>query len=309
MKHFNRFFITGALNHCYQNTHGGYLLFYNTSDYLVYFTILCTCAKDEGIRVISVCQMPDHTHCGAICKAKDKLSRFYLRVNSLFSRSDARINHRSGHLFNSPFGSAPKTDSKKVRTNLIYIGNNPVERKLTKRAIDYRWNYLAYYQNDHPFSEKLVIRRASAPMKRAVRAIKNLHRQNRPVTYELLQRLFSTLERREGLQLIDFIITTYNVIDYQYSINIFGSFEKMLLAMDSTTGNEYDIKEVFAGKSDKCYEELTRWLFGKLHLKDIHEIFGKTSEDRFDIAMQAYRELGIDFQQLAKFFRLTYKTI
>lgn len=309
MKHFKRLFFPDILNHCYQNTFGGQLLFYNYSDYIVYFTILCTCATDEDVRLVAVCQMPDHVHNGVITSTVESLTRFFRRVNIMFANTDARLTNRVGHLFNSPFGSAPKTTSKKERTNVIYIGNNPVERKLTKRAIDYRWNYLAYYNNDHPFSEKLVIRRASPQMRKAVAAIKTLHNQNRPVTYELLQNLFRSLDRREGLQLIDYIITTYNVIDYQYSIDLFGSFDKMLQAMDSTTGSEYDIKEEFTGKSDLCYEEITRWLFSRLPIKDIHEIFAKSPEDRFDLAVEISSELGINLRQLAKFFRLSYKTI
>ena len=41
----NRFFIRGVVNHIYQRPIEPSVIFYNISDYLVYFTILCSLAS------------------------------------------------------------------------------------------------------------------------------------------------------------------------------------------------------------------------------------------------------------------------
>ena len=58
----SRKFYRDIINHCYQRTADGGVLFYTTSDHLVYFTMYCIVAKKYGIKVFSLCQMPDHVH-------------------------------------------------------------------------------------------------------------------------------------------------------------------------------------------------------------------------------------------------------
>ena len=304
MKSFTRRFKSKAMNHCYQNTVGGYLLFYSISDYLVYFTIFCTCAIRYGVTVLELCQMPDHVHSGVIASSLQQLRRFIQEVSSFYAREDSITCKRTGALFNAPFGSAPKIDLKKIKTILIYIGNNPVERDLCNTAIEYRWNYLAYGKSNNPFSEKLIIRNSSWAMKKAVREIKFWHKRNRHLTYSVLQRLFASLDRREGLQLIDYIITTYSVIDYDYASRFFGGLDNMIESMKFNTGSEYEIKEQFIGKSDKCYSEIASWLLNKLHLKDIHEIFSLDIGTRTDLMFELYLQQGFQLTQIAKYLRV-----
>ena len=302
-----RRFLRDILHHCYQNTVNGFLLFYSVSDYLVYFTNFCIYAARNGIHVLSLCQMPDHVHFGIAAEAAEDLSSLVRDVSVAYARSDAIQCRRTGPLFNRSFGSAPKQGAKKGRTNLIYIGNNPVERQLCSKAPDYRWNYLAYGQSDHPFSEKLVVRKASWAMRKALKEIKGTHRRGQPLSYPMLQRLFGSLDKKEGLQLIDFIITTYSVIDYDYAAKFFDGYDRMIQAMEVSTGSEYDINEVFVGRSDACYAQISKWLMKKLRLADIHEVFSLPESDRTDLMMEASRELGVNFRQLAKYFRLVIK--
>lgn len=304
MKSFARKFLPGTLIHCYQNTVNGFLLFYNHSDHLVHFTIFCTCAKRYGIRVLAICQMADHIHSGVQAPSREALSLFNQEVSSKYAFSDSSVCKRKGHLFNRPFGSALKQGSKKVRTNLIYIGNNPVERQLCSKAIDYRWNFLAYADNDHPFSRKLVVRKASWAMRKAIKEVNAQHRRNQPLSYTLLQRLFGSLDREEGLQLIDYIVTTYSVIDYEYASHFFGGYGNMIGAMEYNTGSEYDIKEDNFGKSDACYGHIARWLYDNLNISDIHEVFSLPESLRTGLLMEMHSELGTEIRQLAKYLRL-----
>ena len=60
------------------------------------------------------------------------------RFTSWFVREYNSFSGRTGKLFKKNYGSAPKSDSKKIRSCINYIGNNPVEKSLCERAQDYR---------------------------------------------------------------------------------------------------------------------------------------------------------------------------
>ena len=257
MKNNSRRYAPGFVNHCYQNTVNGGLLFYSASGFLVIFTIICVAARRYGVRVLKLCLMPDHIHGSYISDNLKDLASFIGYYSSVYAKEFNGISGRNGQLFNRPYGSAPKFGDKKVRSNFIYIDNNPVERHLSDKAEDYRWNFLAYAISQHPFSEPIIRRTASGSLKKAIGMVDVLHGKGRHLSFMVLQRWFSKLSRKESNQLIDYIITKYNAIDYEGSISYFGSYGNELLALHSTTGNEYDIKEPFVGKRDDCYARLS----------------------------------------------------
>ena len=59
-----------------------------------------------------------------------------------------------------------------------------------------------------------MAREASSKMRRSVAEVKGAHDRNEFLRYAQLKRLFKGLENKERAQLIDIIITTFNVIDY-----------------------------------------------------------------------------------------------
>ena len=300
----SRLIYRDILTHCYQRTADRGILFYTFSDYIVYFTIYCLMARKYNIRVLALCQMPDHIHDSIVSGCKRNISLFKSEVNKRFSRAWNSNISSSGSVFEGPFGSAPKIGDKKARSNLIYVYNNPVERRLVKRAAEYRWNYLAYGHSSHPFSEKLVIRYSSPALQRAVKEVKRVFLAGLPMNYALLKRLFDSLDRMERLQLTDYIISTYNIIEYDSASRFFGGFEDMIRAIDSSTGNEFDLNEIFVGKSDICYRQMTSALLQEQHLKDIHEILTKTKEEKYDLLLLLMKHTSADPKQISKFLHL-----
>ena len=302
-----RKFYKNTWTHCYQMTADYGVLFYTYSDHLVYFTHYCTLARKHRIRVLALCQMPDHVHDTILTDRKENQERFKRETNTFFSKRHNERFRRKGSVLKGPYGSAPKFEDKRIRSNLIYVENNPVERKLVVRAEKYRWNYLTYAASDHPFSEKLVIRKASWPMQKAIREVKAQFKAGRPMGYAQLERLYRPLDRREGLQLTDFIITTYNVIDYQAAIALFGSYENLLTAAHSTTGSEYEIKERFVGKSDACYNKMTSFLLREGIVKDIHDLLSFSDDEKYEIYLLLQRTIDALPEQVAGFLHLTMK--
>ena len=300
----NRLFARDTLIHCYQRTADRGILFYSYSDHIVHFTQYCTVARKYNIRVLSLCQMPDHIHDSVQACRKTDLEKFKRETNSGFARQWNEWRNVRGPVFESPFGSALKYGTKQIRTNLIYVGNNPVERKIVMVAEKYRWNYLAYAVSDHPFSEKLVIRRARWPLQRAVKEVKALYNSNLPVNYSLLKRLFALLDNRERMQLTDYIISLYNVIDYKAAIKYFGRYEDMLAAMHVTTGSEYDLHETHVGKSDVCYAQMTEILIQQNIVRDINELLALTMDDKFELFIFLQGKTGAQPEQIAKFLHV-----
>ena len=230
MKSRKRRFAYEGTEHIFKNTKDGGLLFYTLSDYLVFFTITCVAAEKKGVTLAALTLMRDHVHEELEVHHPLVMAEYEQLVNAWYAQEFNRSCGREGQLFNHPYGSAPKRTESRIRDSFAYLGNNPVERKLCRKAIDYRWNFLAYAHNPHPFSKPLVIREASAPLKRAVNLVKPFHKQRNILNYRVLERLFRTLDKEEVQQLADFIISTYNVIDYDAAVSWYGSFDKMIAA-------------------------------------------------------------------------------
>ena len=224
-----RKFLSGSPNHIYQRSQNGSVIFYSLEDCLVYFTVFCTCAKRYGVTVLGLCEMYDHIH--QLVEAPD------LPTLSGFERM-----------------------VKKIRTSIAYLYNNPVERNIHQEAIKWRWNFLAYAFSDHPFSEKLSRRVASTKMRKNLKEIEGCCSRGSYLRYPQLHRMFDGLSPEEKNQLIDFIVITYNVIEYDRLSSYYGSPEKMLLAINSNTGSEYDIREERHHNPDTSYGQMMNYV-------------------------------------------------
>lgn len=286
--------------HCYQRTINGGLLFYNDLDHLVYFTTCCVTAEKYGIRILGLCQMPDHIHDSIIAGSLSQLAAFKRDVNSQFARRQNEYCGLEGPVFEHPFGSAVKEGAKRARTNLIYVGNNPVERQLVSKAEKYRWNYIAYAHSSHPFSDKIV--KASKAMKRAMKEVDLCHESHKPLHYGCMKRLYKSLTPKEEQQLTDYIISTYNIINHKATLEFFdGSYSNYLNALHSNTGAEHDINERFVGRSDECYNQIKKLLMNEYHLKDIHDIF---KLDAVQLYNQIRQKTMVPRRQILKYLRL-----
>ena len=79
----------------------------------------------------------------------------------------------------------------------------------------------------------------------------------------MLDRWEKQLTAVEWQQLTDYIISTWNVIDYEQAISYYGSYETMLRAFHDNTGSEYEITEDRDNYSDAVYAECSHVLLGE----------------------------------------------
>lgn len=298
-----RKFISGAVNHCYQRTLNGEVIFYCISDFLVCYTHISVASRRHPVKVLSQVLMPDHLHGSYIAESEKQLRSFVQDYTSHFARSHNATCHWNAPLF-QPFGYAQKVHSKDIRTNLIYLGNNGPERHLSGKAEKYRWSFLAYADNPHPFSEKLRLDYASRPLRRAIQEVRAFRSAEKPLTYVALQRMTRSLNDVEKQQLADFIIVTYKYIDFEAASAYFESRDAMLSAMHNTKGSEYELKEEFTGWDDKVYSQMASILLREYRLADIHDCLLWSVQEKIRAFNLLKARTAAADRQIAKFLRM-----
>ena len=125
-----RRFLDGECNHIYQRTLNGFNIFYDQEDYLVFYMILSTSARKFRVRILELCLMVDHIHILLESDSCQEMSGFVRYYSSVFVREYNDSIGRNGQMMYKSFGSAPKKGDKKTRSAIVYIGNNPVEKKM-----------------------------------------------------------------------------------------------------------------------------------------------------------------------------------
>ena len=304
MKGHNRKFFSGSLNHCYQNTKNSFLLFYTPLDCLVFFTIFCITAKRYNVKILKLCLMPDHVHFVVMAESRKVLYSFVRDYTKLFAKTQNEFYGTKGALFNSPFGSAPKKDLKQIKTNLIYVDNNPVERCIVAKAEDYQWNFVAYAKSKNPFSEPLVPGKESKRLIDAMAMVQERNDSGHPLSYPLILLLYKGLNQTERNQLIDHVISVYSAIDHETAIRFFGSYDNMLMADHSTTGSEYEIKESFIGKRDDVYSQLTQILLHEFKFRNVQTVLKQPVDEKFKMFQLLFGKTDATPEQLAKYLRI-----
>ena len=293
----------GAAGHIYQRARSGFVVFYNVKDSLVFFTIFSLTATKYKIRVLGLCLMYNHIHVLIEAGNHEIVARFVQEFCSKFSRVYNARHHLTGRLF-STFGLSNKRGDKQIRTSLAYLYNNPVEDRICKRAEEWHWNFLAYADSDHPYSEKLVLREASVGMRKAAAKVRTLHTRQRPLTYEVLDGLFKSLNMSEKIQMIDYIVKEYSVIDFKGVIGYYGNYVNMLTAFGSNTGSEYDIREPHDPHSGAAYRKMTHHLTSDKRFSGIEDVLKLPAEARIAYLNELVSACGVSLNHSRRFLRI-----
>lgn len=232
------------------------MLFYRVADHLVYFTVESVIARRHNLPIQASCHMFTHTHDMVAAADPSQLIAFEHDLNIIFTREYNEETGRKGRLFEGPFGSAAKCSEKDKRSALIYIFNNPVEKKLVRRAIDDRWTFLAYYDNAFPFSSKPMLSQCRWALRNAMKEVDIEYRCGRYLGYAILRRMFEGLNEEERWQLTDYIIHRYFYLDVKGSSKLFNDLSGMVKTVDETKGKEFEIGEEIDKWSDVPYREM-----------------------------------------------------
>lgn len=299
-----RKFYKGILNHVYQRTVGGVHWFYTIEDCLVFYSIFSVCVKSSNVQVLELCIMHNHVHILIVTDSLQELYAFMDRVTAWFVRAYNRRHGRKGKLLIKSFGSAPKWDRKKQRSAVIYVGNNPVEKGFCRSAEESRWNFLAYAKSDHPFSEPIMSTKSSQNLKVCIKIVDNIIGLNLPLRYSILSYFRKKLNDKEYNQLVDHIIAGYCPFDYDGLISMFKSFDDMILAMHSITGDEFEIKEERDDFSLISFNEMIGYMRDRYSEEFILKMISLPIEDKFQIASELRIHTCASSQQICKFLHI-----
>lgn len=108
------------------------------------------------------------------------------------------------------------------------------------------------------------------------------------------------LSPAEMERMIDYIIFTYRIIEYDIIAGFYNSFEEMIIAFDSTTGSEYEIAEEYISESDKGYMELISFMWAD----GMNRVYQMSDEGKMDLAKRMYSSTRASKRQIRKFLHL-----
>ena len=246
MKNFNlsQKFKASVPLHIYQHSADWGVLFYDDVYILAHYMKLCCLAEKYNIKVFGLCYMLNHIHYLLASDSLDKLRLFMQTLTSSFALEYNQYTGHHGSVFASPFGFAFKYKAKAFRSCHNYIANNAPEKRISKKAIDYKWNFLKYSKTAHPYSNPVLKKTCSKDLWELSKEIHTFHSQSKPMKLQRLVFIKNRLDKTEWLQFIDVLISTYNIIDFYSTASAFdGGLDSMLTAPDYNTGSEYEFDE------------------------------------------------------------------
>lgn len=301
-----RKFIPGECMHIYQREVKGYNIFYDLEDFLVFYMIFSSTARQYGVKVLMLCLMPNHVHILLSADNLENISRFIMCYTSIFVREYNGDLGRKGQLFHKSFGSAPKKGGKSIRSTIVYIGNNPVEKDLSSVAEDYRWNFLKYVKRRID-GVRVPVRSVSERLGKCFKVIEGVAARMAYLNYRQLRRLMERLDTKEREQLSDYILMTFYPFDTDALMGFYDSYGDMLNAMHSTAGKEFDIKEQYYPESDIAYRNMTEVLkrdFCDTFLGRIRMVTVLPFESKFKIARHLLAKTSASIYQISRFLHL-----
>lgn len=290
--------------HIYQRSIDGVNVFYDDEDFIVFFSIVSVLKKVYNVVVLEMCIMRNHLHLLVAAGNLEDISAFVRHYTSLFVLMGNHDIGRKGPLFHKSFGSAPKKGGKMIRSAIVYIGNNPVEKNMCSEAKLYRWNFLAYLDSSTPFSMYVKAGNRSHRLKLAIDEVNDMVKRNSHLSYPQVRRLLGAVSGNEREFLIDYIISSYGLYDIDALLSYYDSLEDMFIAMKSTSGSEYDIKEVYYSGSDAVYDEMVRYVADDMEVVPARSVLTKSTDDKIKIANALRKHTSATMQQISKFLHL-----
>ena len=290
--------------HIYQRTVSGFNIFYDREDFIVFFTIFSVISRLYDVCILELCLMIDHIHVLLSAESLEQISSFVRHYSSQYALEYNYSLGRHGPLFHKSFGSAPKKGGKKIRSTIVYIGNNPVEKQLCSNAPEYRWDFLAYICNANPFSKAVPMNLCSNRLRKAMQEVRSSRRKNEYLTYAQLGRMFARLNNDEKEFLTDYIIRQYWPFDTKTLLSFYESCEDMFHAMKSTSGADHDIREMYHPEPDSVYRDMIRVVRNECQIVPVRRVTVLPPAMKLEIAQQLRQKTSASMRQIEKFLCL-----
>ena len=293
-----------TFEHIYIRSINQFVIFYSMEDRLVYYTVFAVMVKRYRITVLALALMFDHIHHLIKTISRELYGKFIGVTTSTFAMAYNRDSGRKGPLFHKAYGNSAKRRDKDVRNCIAYNYNNSVEKLLFNRAEQDRWNLLAYINNPHPFSKEICRKTASKKLLKSMDAVILFHGRNKYLDYPVVRKLFDGLGLEEREQLLDFIISLYLPIDKECLLGFYKSYDAMVLAINSNTGKEYDMNEIFDPESHQDFVRMLELTQRSSFAADPRSIILAPEEQKRKIAKTFMERAGASLNHAKRFLHL-----
>lgn len=293
-----------TFEHIYIRSLNQFVIFYSMEDRLVYYTVFAVMAKRYRVTVLALALMFDHIHHLVKTTSKEIYGKFVGVTTSTFAMAYNRDSGRKGPLFHKAYGNSAKHRDKDVRSCIAYNYNNSVEKILFNRAEQDRWNLLAYIDNSHPFSGEISRTTASKKLLKSMDAAVLYHGRNEYLDYPVVRRLFDGLVPEERGQLLDFIISLYLPIDKESLLGYYKSYDAMVLAINSNTGKEYDMDEIYDPESHQDFVRMLDLTLRSSFAADPRSIILAPDDQKWKIAQTFMDRAGASLNHAKRFLHL-----
>jgi REP element-mobilizing transposase RayT len=261
-------------------------------------------AKRYRVTVLALALMFDHIHHLIKTISRELYSKFIGVTTSTFVMAYNRDSGRKGPLFHKAYGNSAKRRDKDIRNCIAYNYNNSVEKLLFNRAEQDRWNLLAYIDNPHPFSAPIDRKTASKKLLMSMDAVVLFHGRNEFLDYPVVRRLFEGLVPEEREQLLDFIIYLYLPIDKESLLGFYKSYDAMVLAINSNTGKEYDMNEIYDPESHQDFVRMLNLTRRSSFATDPRSIILAPDEQKWKIVHSFMDRAGASLNHAKRFLHL-----
>lgn len=303
-KKVKRRFIPRECNHVYQRGVNGFNIFYDREDFLVCYMILTVVARRRNVKILEVCFMFDHIHILLDSQSCEDMAAFIRDYTSEFVRVYNSSIGREGQLFHKSFGSAPKQGSKKMRSIIVYIGNNPVEKELCRYAEDYRWNFLRYMVCPHPFSVNIPARKRSRRLVRSMKYVDVVAQSGNYLNYRQLYNVFDGLSMDEVEFVTDYIVMKYYPFDNGRLLSYYNDWHQMTEAMHSTAGSEHDIVEHWYHRPDDIYIQMADYVKDRFGITPLRRVITLPASQKKALLGELRANVGATSYEACKFLHL-----
>ena len=125
-------------------------LFFRPGDYRIYCALVCRLKKEELIRVVHYCLMPNHVHFLVGIDEQSDLSNFMKRLNLKYFYHYRKKRTYVGHLWQDRFKSKLIDNDAYFIQCGKYIELNPVRGGMVKAPEDYEFSSYGHYAFGHP---------------------------------------------------------------------------------------------------------------------------------------------------------------
>ena len=144
-------------------------------------------------------------------------------------------------------------------------------------------------------------------LKLAIDEVNDMVKRNIHLSYPQARRLLGGVSGNEREFLIDYIVSSYGMCDIDALLSYYDSLDDMFIAMKSTSGSEYDIKELYYSGSDAVYDEMVRHVVEGMGIIPARSVVTKTVDEKFQIANALRKHTSATMVQISKFLHLSLK--